>query len=379
MKRQHANRFALVATLVIAGCDAQPKSGDRMPTEPPAATIKVGLHEVPHPNPAAFKPDIRASLAPARQRFDSARKSLEGTALGAAFGKLGLHYQAHQQQEAAAACFLNARLLNPNDARWPYHLAVLREETGNFDDALALYTTALKLAPDNTAGQIRAGLLHVQLGDLEAAHETLSGALEVRPDSAAALAGLGDIARARNDMETAADFYRRALELDPSASQLRYRLGLVYRALGDIDAARASLAQRGERIARIKDPLLLQMQAHLKPPEHYIAQAQNALEANDLRRAAQFYSLGLAVEPTHAESLVQLGEVLLAAKQDSAAKQQFEKLIEAHPSNAMGHYYLGLCAVRAGDRPEALKWMQRALELDPSLQRARTAISRLAG
>lgn len=366
------------ACLILIGCDGATQTPADASTRPASTASTATLLEVAHPDPAAFKPEVRASLAPALERFMLRSATTQGPALGAAYGKLGLHYQAHQQQEAAATCFINAGELDPDDARWPYHLAVLREETGDFEQALVLYEAALMLDADNTAARIRAGLLQIQLGDLETAERALMLALEARADSAASLAGLGDIARERKDMRAAADFYRRALELDPRASQLRYRLGLVYRALGDIDAAKAALAQRGERIARIRDPLLVQMQAHLNPPQHYIDQAQTALASNDLRRAAQLYSLGLVVEPTHDESLLQLGEVLLAAKRDDAAKRQFSTLIEAHPGNAMGHYYLGLCAVRAGDRVEALRWMEKALQLDPSLQRARTAVERLS-
>ena len=193
-------------------------------------------------------------------------------------------------------------------------------------------------------------------------------------DHAAALAGLADIANERSDYATAAKLYTRALDIDPAASQLNYRLGMVYRKLGDVDRARAALAMRGERIPFIEDPLLVVMQAHVHPPQYYMSQAEDALAKDDLRQAARLYSLALLVAPTHAPALVQLGEVLLAVNQNDAARQRFEQLVAAHPDMAIGHYYLGLCAARAGQRESAITHMREALALDPQMERATRAL-----
>ncbi|MFK8014303.1 MAG: tetratricopeptide repeat protein [Gammaproteobacteria bacterium] len=363
-----------LACWLCTGCGA-PETPAQLQAAP--APPQVALLEISHPDPLAFKPEITASLAPALARFRTESTTLDGVDLGAAFGKLGLHYQAHQQQEAAAACFINAQRLDPTNHRWPYYLAVHEEETGEFDNAIANYKQSLELVPDNVAGATRLGLLILQLGDLEPAQRVLDDVIARQPNSAAALAGLADIAADRDDPQTAAQLYQQALSIDPQASQLYYRLGLTYRKLGDIERAKAALSQRGERIPRIADPLLVIMQAHLHPPAYYIDQANAALEANDLRRSAQRLSLALTVEPTHAQALTQLGELLLAVKQDAAAKKQFEQLVQAHPDHALGHYYLGLCAVRAGDKPTATRHMREALKLEPGMERATKALQRL--
>lgn len=371
---------ALVLAALASGCGEAPAASDAgspAAVSAPTQASPPQLQSIPHPEADAFKPEITAAIAPARAAFERAVTTVSGAALGAAHGKLGLVYQAHQQQQAAAACFTNAMRLAPDDYRWPYHLAVLREETGDFDLAVTRYQDALTLAPDYLPAATRLGLLHLKLGRTTVAENTLNNVIAADRNNAAALAGLGDIARDRDDPDVAAQRYRQALELDPMASQLNYRLGLVNRELGDLDAARAALAKRGERIPRIRDPLLAVMQAHVHPPAHYIAQADAAIGKNDLRMSAQLLALALAVEPTHEQALVTLGEVLLAARRDDAARQQFQKLVEAHPGNALGPYYLGLCALRAGDRVTATQFMRDALRLDPGLERAKTALARL--
>ena len=87
----------------------------------------------PHPDVSRVQArGPQAAIAPARARFDAQhRRHWRGAELGAAYGKLGLVYQAHQQQAAAASCFINAgQVSTTTNHRWPYHLAVLREETG---------------------------------------------------------------------------------------------------------------------------------------------------------------------------------------------------------------------------------------------------------
>lgn len=375
-----AARWVALAALALAGTGCDGGDASSQVQAPDAPTLaRPDLVDIPHPDAGAFKPEIQAAIAPARAAFEAARKRAAGTNHADAHGKLGLVYQAHQQQQAAAACFINAQRLAPDDYRWPYHLAVLREETGDFEAAVSLYSETLARAPDYLPAATRLGLLQLNLGRTEDAERLLNDVLAADTRSAAALAGLGNIARDRKEFETAADLYRRALVIDPAASQINYRLGLVYRALGDLDAARSVLAQRGERIPRIRDPLLNVMQAHVHPTSHYMQQANAAIGRNDLRGGAQQLALALAVEPEHELALVTLGEVLLAARRDDAAKQQFQKLVDAHPDNALGPYYLGLCALRGGDRETAEKFMRESLAIDPDLERAKTALARLGG
>ncbi|MEM6638607.1 MAG: tetratricopeptide repeat protein [Pseudomonadota bacterium] len=364
-------RASLLTALLLTAC------GETTPPSP--AGPPVELVSVPHPDVADFKADVQAAIGPARAAFEQQSAVKDGAALGEAFGKLGLVYQAHEQQEAAAACFINAASLLPDDHRWPYHLAVLREETGEFTDALALYEATLQLDPTYSPAATRQGLLQIQLGDADTARATLQSVVDTDRQNAAALAGLGDLARDRGDHERARALYTESLTLDPAASQIRYRLGLVYRALGQIDEARAALAGRGERIPRIRDPLLTIMQAHKHPASHYIDQANAAIGQNDLRRSAQLLSYALAVEPEHEEGLVAMGEVLLAARQDDAARGQFETLSQAYPENVYGPYYLGLIAMRSGDRDKAIRLMDEALAIDPEFDRANKALSRLRG
>ncbi|MEO1576901.1 MAG: hypothetical protein AAFU65_18290, partial [Pseudomonadota bacterium] len=145
-RRLPALRLTVLAAMLTAfGCADGAPSSAQTPAVP--ATAQPDLVDIPHPDADAFKPEIKAAIAPARAAFESARGRATGVALGEAHGKLGLVYQAHQQQQAAAACFINAQRLAPDDYRWPYHLAVLREETGDFDAAEQLYTDTLARSP----------------------------------------------------------------------------------------------------------------------------------------------------------------------------------------------------------------------------------------
>ena len=159
--------FLTLAWLTVTGCDAQHEA---MPAQALAQPVLVN---VPHPDPATFKPEVTASLRPARAVFDAQVRTREGVELGAAYGKLGPHYHAHLQQQAARACFENALTLSPDDPRWPYHLAVHFEETGQFDDAIAKYREALALRADNLAANTRLGLLLIKLGEIDDAHQQL--------------------------------------------------------------------------------------------------------------------------------------------------------------------------------------------------------------
>jgi tetratricopeptide (TPR) repeat protein len=358
------NAWSVIVLLLVAGA----ANGQ-------AAKGTAELELVPHPDLSQLKPEVRELLQPAVDYFRQQRATLEGRQLGLAYGRMGINYLAHEQQEAAAACLRNAVLLDPDNSRWPYLLAVHYEETGFLDKAVDSYRAALILDRTYVPGYIRLGRVLLELNRLEEAEAAFQVVLNVVPDDAAALAGEGRVAFERDQFEKAAGLFERALAKEPEASSLHYRLGLTYRALGEADKARDELGKAGERIPTTNDPLLAYVQAHTRGAEHYLEGASQAEAAGQPLAAIKLYDIATSIDPSNVEALLKLGELQGTAGQTEGALATFGRLLSIDPANARANYFVGTILEQQGQDEEARRYYEKALETEPQLVEPRMLLA----
>lgn len=333
------------------------------------------LELVPHPDLGQLNPQVRELLQPAVDYFRQQRVTLQGRQLGLAYGRMGINYLAHDQQEAAGACLRNAAILDPENSRWQYLLGVHYEETGFLDKAVDSYRESLILDRAYLPGYIRLGRVLVELNRLEEAQAAFQVVLNANPESAAALAGQGQVAFERGEYDKAVGLFRRALAADPEASSLHYRLGQAYRALGQTEQARAELEKAGERIPTVEDPLLAFVQAHTRGAEHYLQSAAQAEAAGQRVAAIKLYDVATSIDPSNVDALLKLGELQGAAGDMDGAFGAFGRVLSIDPGNARANYFLGTMLEQRGEEAEARRLYEKALETEPQLVEPRLLLA----
>ena len=339
------------------------------------AQEEADIELVPHPDLEDLKPEIRSLLEPAVARFRDQRSNLDGEALGLAYGRMGINYLAHEQQEAAGACFRNAIALNPGNPRWPYYLAVHYEETGALEEAADSYFNAIELNPGYAPAQVRVGRVLLELDRVDEAEVSFKAALQRDNKMAAAFAGLGQVEFARGNHQQAIELYERALSLQPEATQLNYRLGLTYRAMGDTEKAKAALEKAGERMPSIPDPILAFLQAHARGADHFVSAARMAEQAGRIDGAIQFYDVATTIEPGNIEALMRLGQLQGASGDLVGALGSFGKVLAIDPSNPSANFYIGSLLEQRGEELEAESYYRVALETSPQLVEPRMLLA----
>ncbi|HUO82905.1 MAG TPA: tetratricopeptide repeat protein [Gammaproteobacteria bacterium] len=344
--------------------------------EPPEDAPGGELVEVPHPDLSGLKAEIRETLKPAVEYFGSREKTLSGQALGQLYGWLGLHYFAHEQQDAAEACFLNATTLDSGNFRWPHYLAVHYDETGDHRRAAASYTYSLSLNPANPPARIRLGLVALELERPDKAEEQFELVLGAEENNAAALAGMGRLALQRNEPRAAIDYFERALDAQPEADQLHYQIALAYRELGEVDPAEEHLARRGERAPQIADPLLIFMQAFLQGPEAFIERGDEALKAGNPDEAARVFGVAAAVAPADIDARLRLAQTLAALGRSAEAHGHLEQALEIDPLHGAANYLKATQLEHAGQEKLAIGHYRAAANADAAdlVSRARLGI-----
>ena len=95
-----------------------------------------------------------------------------------------------------------------------------------------------------------------------------------------------------------------------------------------------------------------------------LAYVYTALKKADEARAE--YERTIAIDPKMAEAYLNLGMLLLDARQDTAAVAPLRKIVELLPAQSHPRYLLAVALDRSGDRAGAAESFEAVLHLDPN-------------
>jgi superkiller protein 3 len=368
-----------------------PRSGPPAPAEPaPTAQASAGTLEPPSDlglQPVTL-PDLSAMEGPVRAqmeaRFSALRALLATTGspradLAAAYGEAGKLLMAASFLDAAETCYLNAQVLAPTDARWPYYLGHVYRGTGPVEKSIASFSRALELMPDDVASMVWLGEAHLAAGQPELADGVFAKALAIQPSSAAAWFGAGRAALAKRDYRLAVERLAKALALDPQATKIHYSLALAYRGLGDLANTNAQLSKQGDVEPRPTDPLMQQIDVLLESAEAYNVRGGAELQAGHWQAAASAFRQGLELAPDDPSLRHRLATALFQMGDVPGAIEQFEQVLRTSPDYAQSHYSLGVLLSDAGRYPEAIEHLKAALSGQPDYVDARVQLAETLG
>ena len=316
---------------------------------------------------------------------------------GQRWGTLALAYSANGFLATAQMMYDEARQIDPNTAEWTYQLAILRAEAGDYISAARLMSEALQLDDSYAPGFVWFGQWSLELNDLEAAQIAFKRAQEL------AIGPVSQIGLAR--VELAKSNYAQALSMleplvasypHPLVHQLRSR---AFRGLQQpIKAAEAqSLATANVSLwwddpwlderkrytvgfnaklsavedliqqERFPDALLILDELRLLQPNNVALRYQNALvelQIGQESKARDHLLHSLKFDSEHYLSHLLLAQIYENQKLTEKSKEHLNTVTEIHPTLSAPHEQLAKLYIREGDHPEALKAIERAIELD---------------
>jgi tetratricopeptide (TPR) repeat protein len=276
-------------------------------------------------------------------------------------------YRELHQLDKAEENLVKARQYAPGSLEVMYNEAMIYESQGRFEDAIRVLSDAVtgvkaqsKVLPSRRRSL---AILYQQLGMLYRDTQNFQAAIYTFQE----LGHLGDEEDRRSRLMVM-DTFRQARDL-PKALQAGKEALAKY---PDDTSIRSSLAMMlGE--AQQPDEAIKLLQAGLKggvgDRETYLNYAQiyershRFKEAEEAARKAE----ALAVQPADNElAWLILGAIFERQKQYDKAEEEFKKVIDVNPKNAMVLNYYGYMLADRGIRlDEAHDLIQRALDLEP--------------
>ena len=368
---------------------------------------RATVPSVPSLPPSDYDPQIVAAIEQEKARVVDHPDS------GAAWGRLGSSFMAHNFHKEAIECFAQAERLQLSEPRWPYLSGVLLL-SWDANAAIPKLQRAAELANDTSpAPRLRLVDALLERGELDQAEKHLQRLALKYPEEPYVLLALGKLAAAKRQPQDALKYLAKsAVSPQTARASLALIAGLI-RQLGDAEGAAKASSQmanlppdspmpdpfmaevgelqtgmqawlsRAERLFKAgkqaEGLTLLEKAATTYPtsaaPWRMLGQAQ--MQANDTVKAEESLRRAIALSPGESASYYQLGTVLGSQGRFAEAAESFQKAIALRPDDASAYYHLAQCFMRQNKTAQAIEAYQNAIRYDPSFAAAYSQLGNL--
>jgi len=259
------------------------------------------------------------------------------------------YYEAGQWDKAADE-LRQALSVHPEQSEWQFGLGMTLEALERYEEAIDAYHEVLRLRGEDVDTLIHVGVNQTRVGRPGKAVQTLERAAEVDPSAeapychrVAAYSQLEDHDSAELMFYLARDYSDECpLCYDHMAHSLAMR-GLMDRA-----------AWCWQRAAAL-DPQYPGVHVNLARVQWYCGETQ---------RARQYYLEQLRLDPGDVDTLLELGNMLVAMGRPGEASEKFRRVLELDPSVVDAHLRLGQLALQNEHTDTAAKRFERARRLN---------------
>ena len=271
---------------------------------------------------------------------------------------------AYQRKEYRTVSDLAQQLLKtaPNNPTALQLAGAAEYQLGAYFQAESYLTKALQQAPDL---RLARGLLianHLRAGQADKALATLQPVLGKFDDDPDFLALIGEVYLHTGDPKKAEEYLHQASKLDPHDLTKRTAVAVAHMAQGRVSEA----AGEFERISRVDDGVSADQ-----------ALIASYLHRNELDKALTAMDALQKKQPDDPATHGLRGRVLLAKKDNAAARRSFEKAVEMNPSYIPAVAGLASMDMAEGNPARARKRFEEVLVADPKNMPALLSLARL--
>ena len=222
---------------------------------------------------------------------------------------------------------------------------------GNLTMAARVYQTILSRDPDQVDALHLLGVLRQQQGQFAEAIELCGKAVSLRPSEASFHSNLAEAYRALGQFDQAVVHCRTALMLNRNYPEAHNNIGLALKALGQFTEAAEHF-----KAALALHPNYVQPQSNL---------GQMLLDLGRAEEALPHCRQAVALQPNLAEAHNRLGEAFRALGWFREAIAAFIEATRLKPDLAQAHANIGIALRQDGRIQESRPWFRRAAELEP--------------
>ena len=257
--------------------------------------------------------------------------------------------------------------VNPEARNAHIHLSNALTKAGRPREALAAARTAVEERPDHANAHAILGALLMNTGRFVEAEQVLGRALEIDPSHKENRHNIAEMLRVQSRYREALEAYRAVIELDPEDARAHAYMGDVL----------VRLHRYADAVESLNKALTLIEAAPTLRPNLPGAGLLHALlgEASwglgRLQAGDEHFRRAVELDPRNTVTIEYVATAHFKRKRYREALDLYGTLLEINPQRAATHAGIGATLYYLGRREEAIRSLERALALDPTLETAR--------
>ena len=263
--------------------------------------------------------------------------------------------------------------LNPQAHNAHIHLSNALTRAGRREEALAAARSAVEKRPDHANAHAILGALLVSTKQFIEAEAILGRALEIDPSHKENRYNIAEMLRVQSRYQEALEAYRVVIEIDPEDARAHAYMGDVL----------VRLHRYADAVESLNKALTLIEAAPTLRPNLPTAGLLHALlgeawwglgrpQAGD-----EHFRRALELDPRNRVTIEYVAAAHFRRKRYREALDLYGTLLEIDPERAATHAGIGATLYYLGRTDEAIRSLERALYLDPTLETARTNLEEM--
>ena len=263
--------------------------------------------------------------------------------------------------------------LNPEARSAHFNLSHALGVAGRTEEALPPARIAVEQRPDDARALCMLGSVLIHLERFVEAEETLGRALEIDPEHKCSRREMAHILRMQGRHEEALQAYRALHEIYPN-----YALAYAYigRVLVQLERYEEAVQPLSKALAMTRAASSVTAELP-KPAFVHVLLGTAMRELGRTGAAEAHFRQALQLDPRNMVALDEVAGAHFRRKRYRRALELYRVLLENDPEAASTHADIGVTLYYLDRREEAIRSLQRALALDPSLDSARTNLEEI--
>ena len=304
--------------------------------------------------------------------------------LGAALLNGAIQAQRRGDYQSAITEYRELLKLRPDDVEAKVNLGAALAHVSQFDEAIAMYRSALPSLKDKNPVLLNLGLAYYKKGDLANAREQFAALHQSAPSNVQAAILLADTEIKLGDAESASGMLEPLEEANSRNSDFEYVLGLAFIKSGHRREGIPRMEKAGE-LAKSGDAYMLAGATLMDLNE--FEQARHDLETalrlapnlhglhtlvgmardktGDQKEAEPAFRLAIKENPDDFEANLYLGALLYKQRQIEEAKVYLDHAVKLKPTDSMARYESGMLKSTSGEYEAAARELEGVVKDNP--------------